>query len=752
MLRASVCLLAGVLAPQLSRFPRESDLLLPAMVLVILTLPRLRRRDLILVIAGATLFLGAVETQKAGRLDPVYAGDSLLTSIRVLGLPREDANGVSFEATGLNDSRLPDRFRLYWREAPVSIRAGDIWRLEIRLRRPRSASNPGGIDYEAWATIRGLGANGYVVSGPRNRLVDSGRSRGIERARTRMAERIDRLPVVDESRAVIAALTIGSRHAISSEQWERYAGTGTTHLMAISGLHVGLLAGAVYAAAASLLSLLRIPRPHEYALVAALVSAGVYVAISGFAVPARRALLMLAMATLCMLARRRVSIARVLAWTVVLIVLTDPLSSLSAGFRLSFAAVALLAWLSLGRSARPDGAAALRAAAGLWRVQLLLLTGLLPLSVLAFDRVAPLAPFVNLLAVPLFGFCTVPLALMGLLLGEPFASVGDGLLWLAAQSINLLEVIVVAASAAGGFETGSISGSGWALLMLPLAWALLPAGWPGRPVAWVALAGLAMWRPERPPDGCVDVTVLDVGQGQAVVVESRKHVLLYDTGPGYPDGGSAAEKIVIPYLSSRGIGHVDRLIVSHADLDHAGGLSATLAAISVGEILSGEPLERVASEPCHRGQTWSVSGIDFRILHPQGGEEGNEASCVLLVEAGSRRALITGDIERASEAILVASGLLPSVDFVTVPHHGSRTSSTPALVRAVSADVAVASVGHDNRWGFPKAAVVVRWEDNGADVLTTAHSGAVTARLCTDDRPVEVRQHRAETWRAWRED
>lgn len=722
------------------------------LVLLVAALPWLRRSDLLLALAGAGLMLAAVDAQKASRLDPKYSGDSLLTEVRVMGLPRADSVGTSFEAAGLGDARLPPRFRLYWRGPPVGVRPGDVWRLEIRLRRPRSASNPGGVDYEAWATVRGIGATGYVVAGPRNRLIDSATGRGLERARMRAAERIDGLAVGEEARAVIAALTIGSRHAISDQQWRRYAATGTTHLMAISGLHVGLLAGAVYALAVALLSILRAPRPHESALVVALLSAAAYVAISGFAVPARRALLMLAMATVCLLLRRRVGAHRVLAWTLVAVMLTDPLSSLSPGFRLSFAAVALLAWAATGRGSYRQRPAGLRAAVGLWHVQILLLTGLLPLTVLAFGRVAPLAPFVNLVAVPLFGFVTVPLALIGLLLGGPLSFLGDALLWLAAQSIVLLETVIGVADGRASLATGEIAGIGWLLLGLPLAWALLPGGWPGRSAAFVALAGLAMWRPERPPEGCVDVTVLDVGQGQAVVAETRDRVLLYDTGPGYPDGRSAAERIVLPFLKSRGVRSVDRLIVSHADLDHAGGLAAILSAQTVRAIMAGEALEDVVAVPCRRGQAWSWDGVDFRILHPQGGEEGNDASCVVSVEAGARRALLTGDIERASELALVAAQLLPDADVVTVPHHGSRTSSSPAFVRAVNAEVAIASVGFDNRWGFPKAEVVLRWRDGGAELLTTSASGAVTARLCSDGRPVGIRQHRLATWRVWRED
>ena len=740
------------MAPQLSRFPRESDVLLVAMFLVIAVLPWLRRRDLLFAMGGAALFLAAAQTQKASRLDPAFAGDSMLTTVHVAGLPREDEHGFSFEATAPDDARLPDRFRLYWREPPVDVRTGDVWRFEIRLRRPRSASNPGGADFEAWATVQRLGASGYVVASHRNRLLDSGTSRGVERLRLGMSRRIDALPVREDARAVIAALTIGSRHAISTEQWERYAGTGTTHLMAISGLHVGLLAGAVYLAAASLLSLLAAPRPHETALVVALVAAAAYASISGFAVPARRALLMLGIATLCMLLRRRVSAARVLAWTVAIVVATDPLSSLSAGFRLSFAAVALLAWLSLERSSRSKMPSVVRGTVTLWRIQLLLLTGLLPISVLAFDRIAPLAPLVNLIAVPLFGFGTVPLALTGLLLGGPLAFLGDPLLWLAAQSIVLLEAAVGVASGAGGFRIGEISGPGWVLLMLPLVWALMPRGWPGRFVAWSALFGLAMWRPERPPAGCVDVAVLDVGQGQAVVVETRSHVLLYDTGPGYPDGGSAAERIVLPYLASRGIDHLDRIVVSHADLDHAGGLDAILADIEFDEITSGEPLDGVESARCRLGQSWSWDGIRFRILHPSGEEEGNEASCVVAIETGAETVLLTGDIERESELRLVANSLVPRADLVTVPHHGSRTSSTPEFVRAVSAQVAIASAGFENRWGFPKPDVVERWENGGAELLTTADSGAVFARVCGDGRPPAIREHREATWRAWRED
>jgi competence protein ComEC len=383
-------------------------------------------------------------------------------------------------------------------------------------------------------------------------------------------------------------------------------------------------------------------------------------------------------------------------------------------------------------------------------MQLLLLLGLLPLTVLIFDRVALLAPLVNFIAVPVFSFVTVPATLIAA------AGGGDIFLHIAATSIDWLEKLIawVASTAWADTQVAELTPWLWPLLLLPLAWALLPPGWPGRYSAWLALLALLLWRPAGPPYGCIDMTFMDVGQGLAVVLRSNRHSLLFDTGPLYRSGASAAEHAILPFLRTEGVRSLDKLLVSHADLDHAGGLSAILHSVAVADLLRGETLRdaELPGRPCRRGERWSWDGIDFRILHPpDDGFSGNDASCVLLLTAGGYHALLTGDIELAAEQSLLQRGELPRVDIVTVPHHGSLTSSSTPFAERLAPDLALVSAGYRNRWSLPRDEVVRRWQDAGATVLRTDHSGAIRVRMCQRSGVRILRQEREYRRRLWHE-
>ncbi|HEX5788268.1 MAG TPA: ComEC/Rec2 family competence protein, partial [Woeseiaceae bacterium] len=454
MVRASVCLLAGMLVPQLSSFPRHADLFHAGVVLLELpwlvpavpaavagawfALPPAARPALAWFIAGVLSFCLHIEFVAASRLPPAYIGDSLVADVRIVDFPRADAAGTSFAAEPVAGSRLPPRLQIAWYEAPVSLRQGDVWRFELRLKPPHGTLNPGAMDYEKWLVSRRIGATGYVVSGPRNRLIDSDTAGLAGQLRGRFVERVQQVVDDPESAAVLVALVVGSRHLLSDAQWERYAATGTSHLMAISGLHVGLAAAGAY------LALLVLGgaaggayNVHRAALVGALLFAVGYAAISGFAVPAQRASLMLGLFVLAALSRRQVDAARVLAAAALAVLCADPLAALQPGFLLSFAAVAILLWLGR-RRVRPVGGRLVRAAAGLSAlavVQVALLLGLAPLCAVLFDRISLAAPAVNLLAVPVFSLVTVPAALLGFALGGPAAVAGDLMLAVSAASI-----------------------------------------------------------------------------------------------------------------------------------------------------------------------------------------------------------------------------------------------------------------------------------------------------------------------------
>jgi competence protein ComEC len=266
------------------------------------------------------------------------------------------------------------------------------------------------------------------------------------------------------------------------------------------------------------------------------------------------------------------------------------------------------------------------------------------------------------------------------------------------------------------------------------------------------MAAVFLYQPVRPPPGCADIDVLDVGQGLSVIARTHGHALVYDTGPAYRSGGSAAESVVLPFLARAGIRRVDTLIVSHSDADHAGGVVPLVSAIDVDRVLVGEDLPGLRRH-CRAGMHWQADGVAYRILYPGPAPmpEGNDASCVLLLEAGSYRLLLTGDIGKVAERWLLDGHAELRADAIVVPHHGSRTSSTPAFVRAVSPRLAIVSAGFRNRWGLPTADVVARWRSSGARVLNTATSGGIEVRICADGGIVEVIGQRSERRRIWHE-
>ena len=689
------------------------------------------------------------------RLDARYAGDSMLVKARVADFPRWSGSAVSMTLSPLSDERVPERVRVSWFEPLVIPRIGETWELELRLRRPRGRLNPGAFDVETWLFREKYLASGYVVAGKRNRLLWSGDATPLDRFRARFVARARVAAGSAETEAVLAALGVGARHLVSREQWERFAATGTSHLMAISGLHVGLaaLVGFVFVFGTAVL----VPVRGNHFLAAMLlgvVIAGAYAVISGLGVPSRRAVIMLLVAALSVARRRQVDSVAVVALAAAVVFVTDPIATLTPGYHLSFAAVVLLVWLARRRDFGRRGVTG--PARRLAVMQVFLMFGLLPLTVLIFGRFAVLATPVNLVAVPVFSLLTVPMTIAAGAVGEISEALALTLLRIAGLSVAFVESVIVFA-ARGSHVDGSIAeiqGLAWSFLAMSLAWVLLPPAWPGRRVAVIGMMALLAWKSPPPPAACLDSWVLDVGQGLAVVVRTAEDVTVYDTGMAWRSGGNAAQQVILPFLASRGIEGITRLVVSHADLDHSGGAGTLLEHSAVGEIIAGEPLSGLRTSPCARGVGWSSAGIRFDFLHPdrQTRLDGNNASCVLRASAGRHSLLLTGDIERQAERALLATRTPLAADVVVVPHHGSLTSSSPAFVDAVSPAIAVVSAGHANRWGFPVPQVVSRWQTGGATIMNTADEGAVFLRICAAGGIVDVASERQRRRRFWHDE
>lgn len=763
MIRACLLMLAGGYAAQLCRVPLSSDLCKLLLLASLVLLPARRSRLAGFLVLGFALFMLAGQGIVENRLDQQFAGDSLLTQVRIVDFPRISDGLVTLLVEPLDDHRLPRRSRVSWFKPPLEPLIGDVWEFELRLRQPRGYSNPGVFDSEAWLFRQEIHASGYVVSGMRNRRLETGTEGTVDRFRRQFIDRA--LSAADSSdvAAVLAAVGVGARHMISRDEWNNYAVSGTSHLMAISGLHIGLAASVAFLLARVLMGMLRVTANTMIAAtVVAVFVAVAYTVVSGLGVPARRASVMLLVVACALIRRRPVDPFATVAIAAFGVFIADPVATLAPGFHLSFSAVVLLLWMARARQfTNASRGILVRVIDGLRQLfilQVFLLFGLMPLTVLLFQRVAILALPVNMVAVPLFSIVTVPFTLAGLACRGIADWLGHVALQIAACSIEWLLAFIdwIVRLPFADLTVADIQHDGWLLLMTPLLWALLPRGWPGRKVAFLAVPALLLYTTPVPDDSCVDVHVLDVGQGLATVVQTAGSLLVFDTGASFRSGGSVAEQVIVPFLKSRRIKHIDWLVVSHADNDHSGGVLPLYDHADVGALMVGEPLHETGLDtiPCRAGQYWQADGVGFRVLYPDSAtpRQGNDASCVLLIEVGRHSLLLTGDIEARGERALVASGTLAAVDAVVVPHHGSLTSSSTPFVDVVSPLVAIVSAGYANRWGFPKEPVVARWNASGAVVLETGTSGAINFGLCAANGLGALRRDRHERRRFWRPD
>ncbi|QOR38406.1 DNA internalization-related competence protein ComEC/Rec2 [Billgrantia diversa] len=643
-----------------------------------------------------------------------------------------------------DSARLPcdslRRVRLSFFEAP-EVEPGERWAMTVRLRPPGGFANPGTFDYGAWLWREGIQATGYVRSEPgAERLAAAPTS-----LRQRALNYLDERQLSPQTRRWLAALTLGASERLGRDDWDLLNASGTTHLVVISGLHVGLVATFVLLASRALARLV-VPRRWRMAVwpwwLAGVATVG-YAWLAGLEPPAMRAMIMTLIGL--WVASGRHAPGPWQAWWLALglVIAFDPLSAWRPGLWLSFLAVALLILIWQGRP-RPRGVSGW--GRGLVRTQLLLAPLMAAAVLLAFARLAPAAPLVNLVAVPLVSLLLVPLGLLGWLFA-PLPYLGDwcwrlfeyaarllvGLLELAVERLPLWwpspEQVLPLALMLG---------------LVALLWALPGLTRTLRLGAALLLvpAMLGLTAPLSEP-GALRVRVQDVGQGQLIELRSANYRLLYDSGPRFASGFA-------PLSSLWPAGqHFDEVIVSHGDLDHAGGVAVLAAEHAVGRYLapSGESIG-VPFESCRRGQAWQRDGVSYRVLWPPEETEqlsNNDRSCVLEVTAGSDRLLITGDVGREIERMFLLDVELP-VTLLVAGHHGSHTSSGPHLVQWVAPRHVIYSVARHSAFGHPHDEVVRRFRRAGSCQWSTALDGAVTFWLGREEQ-VSLHAERDIPWR-----
>ncbi len=764
-----LCILSGAYSLEILRQLPPDALFWPVVVLstACLSVHRLRLAGACL--GGFALMWFAVQSRLDDQLDSAWENQTLVIEAYIVDFPKNSLGTLRFIATPLERSELPNLLRLSWylpQDRLLELpQVGQLWQLQVKLRKPHGYSNPHGFDYEGWLFSKGIGATGYVLEEVDNRQLSEKPLDIISATRAHFAARIAALLPDDDAAAVLMAIGVGARHKITREQWDRYAATGTSHLMAISGLHIGLAAGSMFLLCRVLLAPICSRRNvRDLAVLVAILAAGAYALVSGMAVPAQRAFVMALAVAVAIALRRRIAGSMMLAVPGLLIFLLDPVAILLPGFKLSFSAVGIL-YICAQQHFRTTvfricqyAGPVMTNVRRLVYLQFALLAGLFPLTVFIFDRVAIAAPFVNLLALPIFNFFTVPLCLFGMLLDGPMQGVGDALLSWAYESIRVVLMLVdfVAERPSLRYAVPAFGATIAVVAVLPTLHAILPPAWPGRRLAWIAIIAVLLYKPTPPPQGCLDYSVLDVGQGLAVVLRTSQHVLLFDTGPAFRSGSNTAELVILPFLQSVGIEKLDKLIVSHADQDHAGGFPALLRALQIDQIVVGERIGQSKSSQslCAAGYHWTWDEVNFEVLHPRNSSawRGNDLSCVVLVSIGDMRLLLTGDIEAPVEKLLLHATALTRVDIVLVPHHGSGTSSSQPFVATLQPALAIVSAGFGNRWGMPRTDVVQRWEDAGATLLNTATAGAISQRLCRSGGAGPVARSRVDSLKYWHDD
>ncbi len=697
------------------------------------------------------------------------------------------------------------RIRLSWYyptdAQPPDIAAGEIWQLKVKLKKPSGFLNPAGRDYEKWLFAQQIIATGYVRKGAENRRLAAAHALNIHKLRSEIASRLDKILVDNPYKGIYKAVILGIKDDITTQQWQLLIETGTNHLMAISGLHISLFALLGYALG-SLLWRIFIPWCENIpvniiAAWVALIFALCYAALSGFAIPAQRALLMIAVFLTTIIGRIHLANTQILAIALLLLLLFDPLASLSPGFWLSFAAVGIILFFLSPHDSyqyhRADSGgpadthpvveatmaqklqAAITAILSYLRqlvfLQVLLFIGLIPITLLFFGQFYLYAPLANFIAVPLMSLFIIPAALLAslfLFLYEPAAiaifqldtwllkSLWPVLQWLREQPLNIIQ-----------FQLDN-----HVLLLIITILMLLTGIWfrykrhllnyyflSFTLISMLSATTLLYFYADEkfPPltEGDLYISVLDVGQGLSVLIQTQHHSLLYDTGNRFSDNFDLSRLVVLPYLQYRAIEQLDMLILSHADHDHVGSAGTLLEKIKVKNILSGEPRRLynkfgIYARPCLRGQRWQWDGVNFEILAPEHVEafrKSNNNSCVLHIDNGKQAFLLTGDIEKPVERFLLSKNI-SAHQILVAGHHGSRSSSTEAFVKKISPEYVIFTNGYKNRYQLPHRQVVNRYRSIASHMLST-ENGMIEIYLGHEQDKVLIHEYRKDSRHYW---
>ena len=739
------------------------------------------------VLAGLLLATFTAQTQLNHRLDTQYEGKDVLLQGNIEDIPKVSDDGVRFrlkvdKAFLVDEPHVPISIsgivRLGWfknktktkgevnkdEENKAVVNAGERWQFRARLKRPSGFYNPGGFDYEKWLFTERVNATGYVRARKeewrnQNKRLEESPWWSLNHLRQTIHQKFQNSLADTEAdkpaAAVLSAMVVAVRSDLDDKQWKQLQQTGTSHLIAISGLHIAVVAG--FAFLPILLLWRWFPRLNERVpvrvagAIAGVIFATVYAMLAGFTLPTQRALLMVIIAMLGLVSRKNLESYTILAAALLAVLVLDPLAAMTASFWLSFLAVALILIFLKRQIEQPRFQ--------LIKLQMFLSLAMLPLTLLFFNSASLTSPLANLLAIPWVSFVVVPLSLLAVVLMPISTFLSEGLLAISAWAIKILfnGLSILSSSPLAEFQMAEIPTPYLILAFLGVLFLLLPKGFPARWLGFVAFFPAVFFSVPTPVKNTFNYTLLDVGQGMASVIQTKNHTLIYDTGARLSKTYDIGKLVVAPYLKSKGIYKVDMLMLSHEDMDHRGGTESLLKEITAARIVSSD-LTLLADyrhqhqyqhqykiKPCVRGDHWQWDGVDFEMLSPFKGleESDNNLSCVLRVSNQHHSLLLTGDIEKRVEQELVES-MIDSLDsdVLSVPHHGSKTSSSLAFIQAVSPSIGLITAGYRNRFGHPKAEVIQRYAENDVSLLNTLNQGAIVLYFPDSDEAITTKSYR----------
>jgi competence protein ComEC len=722
---------------------------LPIILALAFLVPKYR---IILLILSAYLWAGfCFQLAVNLKLNNSFDNQVVMLSGTVIDIPDFKPHSIRFlfkpdYIEGYNQ-KLPNKIRLSWYRSDQLPVAGERWQFKAKLRRPSGFQNPTGFDYERWLLVKRIGATGYIKKSISNQLLDSTPRWNINQLRSKVAQSIDHKCEPCDNQGLIKALTIGYRGDIRLHQKQILNDSGTAHLLAISGLHIGLISGLFYLLGRWLWRVYFFRYRYnrlEFSAVLSFVAGLTYAALAGFSIPTVRAIVMLGVIFFALKFRLSNNLLNTIATTVVLILIMDPLAIGSPSLWLSVGALLIISFAQYLLGNEPlDNQQNNQIS---WLRKLLLVQGIftlmfIPMGIVLFGQVNIAGYLANVVAIPVVSFTLLPLALIASFCASINFPYSDWLLIICDRGMTLL-LEYLEWLLESGFEA---IGTGYTpmplliLSLLGLAILMLPQAIPGKKLALIVILLPVIWRPEKLEYGGYEMAVLDVGMGTSVIVKTQYHSMVYDFGPGNNAGYSAGSWVVKPYLQYYNISPPDLMIISHVDQDHSGGFHTFKSDFNSATLVSGTPRQIQKRfnldqpiQTCHGMQPWRWDGVDFEFLAFPKTESvissmsgTNNRSCVLKIQ-GYHSVLLTGDIEAERESWLVSMDPHRlKADLIVAPHHGSSTSSTNDFIYQVLPKAVIFTVGKDNRWNFPKPKVLDRYKAIKSQIYRTDWDGAV---------------------------